>query len=85
MVISVEAPRSSSDGFEDSPDSHPNIMVLTKSTIIPDAETSLGSELLEWKRQYWKKRIGGIKCVVAPMVDQRYNRALDRNLDPNYT
>lgn len=72
MVVSVEAlSMCNSDGLGETPEAQPNIMVLTKNATIPRAETSLSREILEWKRAYWRKRIGGIKSVVAPMVDQR--------------
>ena len=72
--------------FVSIPDPPEDSSIMTESSILesqiellhigkhvpePDITYLCDEKMLEFKRNYWNERIGNIKRVVAPMVDQR--------------
>ena len=48
------------------------IIFLKKDVRLPLELPTFDDEFYTLKRNFWKERIGSIKNVVAPMVDQRF-------------
>lgn len=72
MAESVDNKRVSTAGSNSAADNEEIfIQCITKAVRLPEDLPLFDDVFYEQKRDFWRKRISGIKNVVAPMVDQR--------------
>lgn len=73
MLVESDFLKSTISSNNNKEENEVKLMIVTKLVQLSLKLPEFSEDFYNWKRNYWKDRIGNIRNVVAPMVDQRFD------------